>query len=295
VPIALYWDMAEAGLAPLSRQERDRILIDQLPQVHFIARRISERLPQHVEIDDLISAGYVGLIDAVKRFDPAKNVQFKTYAQFRIRGAILDSLRELDWSPRELRQKARSIEDANRRLSAKLGCAAGDSEIAKELGLSLAEYQGLLNELQGLEIGSLHAPLSTEDGAEELLEYVPDPGGDPLCVCLESEMKAHLAQAVANLPDRERHVMALYYFEELTMKEIGEVLEVGESRVSQIHTSAVLRIRAELGVSPRRRKETKASMGGKVTSIAAVRQGQVAAMNRRVSQLGKWSAPAARI
>lgn len=226
--------------------ERERQMVEHLPIVRFIARRIHERLPQHVPIEDLYSAGVVGLIDAFNKFDPAKQVQFRSYAQFRIRGAILDSLRTLDWSPRELRRKGRAIEQAIQTLTARLGHAPNDIEIAQEMHLTLGDYQLLLGELKGLEIGSLHAERS-EDSGEEELAYLPNrPEDDPLFRCLESEMKRRLAGAVDELPERERMVMTLYYYEELTMKEIGLILGVVESRVSQIHASAVLHLRARL-------------------------------------------------
>jgi RNA polymerase sigma factor for flagellar operon FliA len=177
-------------------------------------------------------------------------VQFRSYAQFRIRGAILDSLRTLDWSPRELRRKGRAIEQAIQTLTSRLGHAPTEVEVAKEMGLSLGDYQLLLGELDGLEIGSLHAERS-EDSGEEELAYLPNrPEEDPLFRCLQNEMQRRLANAVGELPERERLVMTLYYYEELTMKEIGAVLGVVESRVSQIHASAVLHLRARLADLP---------------------------------------------
>jgi len=226
--------------------EREVLLIEHLPSVRYIARRIHERLPQHVELDDLVSAGIVGLIDALSKFDHSKRVQFKSYAQFRIRGAILDSLRTLDWSPRDLRRKGRAVEEAIRSLTQRLGRAPVEQEIAAEMGLSLTGYQQLLGELKGLEIGSLHVE-RTEDSGDEELAYIPgSPEEDPLFRCLKGEMKQRLADAIDELPEKERLVLTLYYYEELTMKEIGVTLGVVESRVSQIHSSAVLRLRAAL-------------------------------------------------
>ncbi len=226
--------------------EQERVLLEHLPIVRFLARRIHERLPQHVDIEDLVSAGVVGLMDAFAKFDPAKKVQFRSYAQFRIRGAILDSLRTLDWSPRELRRKGRAVEEAIRVLTARMGHAPGESEIAAEMGLDLDEYQQLLGDLKGLEIGTLHIE-HNEDSGEEELAYVPSrPEEDPLFRCLRGELEDRLADAIANLPDRERLVMTLYYYEEMTMREIGLALGVVESRVSQMHASAVARLRAGL-------------------------------------------------
>jgi len=227
-------------------QMRDQMIVEHLPTVRFIARRIHERLPAHVELEELVSAGVVGLIDAFNKFDHKKKVQFKSYAQFRIRGAILDSLRELDWSPRELRRKGRAVEEAIRALTQQLGRAPQEQEIAKEMDLELGEYQQLLGELKGLEIGSLHAERNEDSGDEELA-YVPAaPEEGPEFRCLQGEMKQRMADAIEELPERERLVLTLYYFEELSMKEIGLTLGVVESRVSQIHSSAVVRLRSAL-------------------------------------------------
>lgn len=244
--ISGYPPSVEGGLAPALTTEQERVLLEHLPIVRFLARRIHERLPQHVDIEDLVSAGVVGLMDAFAKFDPTKKVQFRSYAQFRIRGAILDSLRTLDWSPRELRRKGRAVEEAIRVLTARLGHAPGEGEIAAEMGLGLDEYQQLLGDLKGLEIGTLHLEHS-EDSGEEELAYVPGrPDEDPLFRCLRGELEGRLADAIANLPERERLVMTLYYYEEMTMREIGLAMGVVESRISQVHASAVSHLRAAL-------------------------------------------------
>jgi len=235
-----------SGTAGTMTLEQERVLLEHLPVVRFLARRIHERLPQHVDIEDLVSAGVVGLLDAFAKFDPAKNVQFRSYAQFRVRGAILDSLRTLDWSPRELRRKGRAVEEAIRVLTGRYGRAPGEAEVAAEMSLGLDEYQQLLGELKGLEIGTLNVEHNEESGDEELA-YVPGrPEEDPLFRCLRGEMQGRLTGAIAALPDRERLVMTLYYFEEMTMREIGLALGVVESRVSQVHASAVVHLRAAL-------------------------------------------------
>ena len=234
------------GLSSSMTVEQERVLLEHLPVVRFLARRIHERLPQHVDIEDLVSAGVVGLMDAFAKFDPDKNVQFRSYAQFRIRGAILDSLRTLDWSPRELRRKGRAVEEAIRVLTARLGRPPGEPDVAVEMGLGLEEYQQLLGELKGLEIGTLHVEHNDDSGDEELA-YIPGrPEDDPLFRCLKGEMVDRLAEAIQNLPDRERLVMTLYYYEEMTMREIGLAMGVVESRVSQVHASAVVHLRAAL-------------------------------------------------
>lgn len=227
--------------------ERERVLMEQLPQVRYIARRIHDRLPRHVPLEDLVHAGVLGLIDALNKFDHSKHVQFSSYAKFRIRGAILDSLRELDWSPRELRRKGRMVEEAYSRLSGILGRAPGQNELAKELGLELRELQSLLAELDGLELGSLRIESPRDGKEEDLCDYLSGaPEETPFFACLRSETKHLLVEAIGELPEKERKVLSLYYYEELTMKEVGLALGIGESRVSQIRSLAMVRLRTRL-------------------------------------------------
>jgi RNA polymerase sigma factor for flagellar operon FliA len=238
-----------SGQDDLLRAEQELPMTEYLPIVQFIARRIHARLPQHVPIEDLYSAGVLGLVDAFGKFDPSKQVLFRTYAQFRIRGAILDSLRTLDWSPRELRRKGRAVDQAIQTLTAQYGCSPSESEIAQQLHIGLRAYQQLLGELSGLEMGTLHSERSEDPGEEELV-YIPSrPEDDPLFRYLDAEMRQRLTEALSDLPERERLVMTLYYYEEMTMNEIGLILSVVESRVSQIHASAMLRLRARLATS----------------------------------------------
>ncbi len=232
-------------------RDRDSILLEHLATVRSVAHRIHERLPEHVELDDLISAGVIGLIDAFNKFDHSKQVQFKSYAQFRIRGAILDSLRVLDWSPRELRRKGRAVQDAILALTRSLQRVPTEPEIARELNLDLNEYQLLLGQLKGLEIGSLNLE-NNEDSGEEQLDCIPGSAqDDPLFRCLQGEMRQRLRDAIEELPEKERMVLTLYYFEEITMKEIGMALGVVESRVSQIRSAAVRRLRSRFHVPQR--------------------------------------------
>ena len=238
---------AEAYQNVRSEEERERILMEQLPQVRYIARRIHERLPRHVPFEDLVHAGVIGLIDALNKFDASKHVQFSSYAKFRIRGAILDGLRELDWSPRELRRKGRMVDASYSELSGKLGRAPTETEIAQDLGMNLRELQSLLAELDGLELGSLRVESPHDGKPEDLTDYVPSkPEDTPFFQYLRTETKHLLQQAISELPEKEQRVLALYYYEELTMKEVGAALGIGESRVSQIHSLAMVRLRARL-------------------------------------------------
>jgi RNA polymerase sigma factor FliA len=229
-----------------SMVDREAVILANLPMVRFIARRIHEKLPQYVNLEDLVSAGVLGLIDAASKFDATKKTQFRTYAQFRIKGAILDSLRDVDWGPRELRRKGRVIEETIRVLTAKLGRAPLEPEMAEELGQSLEEYQNTLTDLNGLEMGSLHVQRNDSSGTEEVAYVAGPPEEDPLFLCMREEMRDRLQVAIEELPMNERLVLTLYYYEELTMREIGLVLDVTTSRVSQIRVSAILHLKAKL-------------------------------------------------
>lgn len=232
--------------AQLDPAHRERLLLDHLPQVQFIARRIHDRLPAQVPLEDLYHAGIIGLIEALERYDPAKNVQFGAYARFRIRGAILDSLRELDWSPRSLRRQARLIEEAVAQLHARLGRSPTEAEIAHQLQLPLEQFQHLLGELRGLDLSPFGEETEATTAEVAAPETAQAPAEDPFHQCLRSELRRHLAEAIAELDEQAQRVLSLYYYEELTMKEVGQVLGVGESRVSQIHSAALLKLRARL-------------------------------------------------
>jgi len=237
---------AELKTAAMDEAQREKLLLAHLPQVQYIARRIHDRLPPQVLLEDLVHAGILGLIDAVKKYDPNKNVQLKHYAEFRIRGAILDSLRQIDWSPRTLRRQARRLEQAILDCKARLGRDPSEPEMAAELGITLENLQHLLGELRGLDIGSLQDASSDFNAEDEIQSKSGSEEDDPFHQTLRSEMAGLLEKAIGELPDREREVLALYHYEELTMKEVGAVLGIGESRVSQIHSAALLRLRVRL-------------------------------------------------
>jgi RNA polymerase sigma factor for flagellar operon FliA len=231
----------------LNEPQRQQLLLDHLSQVQYIARRIHDRLPPQVLLEDLVHAGILGLMDAVRKYDPSKNVQLKYYAEFRIRGAILDSLRKVDWSPRALRRQGRRLEQAVLDCKVRLGRDPTEPEIAAELEITLESLHRLLGDLRGLDIGSLQADANDPNGDELAAQNrLAADQEDPYHLTLRSEMSGLLEKAIGELPPRERQVLALYHFEELTMKEVGAVLGIGESRVSQIHTAAVIRVRARL-------------------------------------------------
>ena len=229
----------------LSEPEREQLILEHLPQVRLIARRIHERLPESVSLDDLISAGTIGLISAIDRFDPSLNVKLKTYAEYKIRGAILDSLRGLDWAPRQQRKRAKQIEAAISTAEQRLKRTPTEDEIAAQLGLSLEEYYEWLVEIRGLSLGSLEAASSEEDQNHDLLRFV---SGDeeewPSRVLERSELQKLLAEAIARMPDIERTVLSLYYYEELTLREISKIVRLHESRISQLKSQAILRLRS---------------------------------------------------
>lgn len=259
---------------PLDDAERERLLLEHLPQVHFVARRIHLRLPQQVLLEDLVHAGILGMIDAVRKYDPSKNVQLKHYAEFRIRGAILDSLRLVDWSPRALRRQGRRMEEAIARCNQRLGRDPSETEIANEMQISLGSLQRLQRDLRGLEVSSLQAE-SDEAGERETAEPCAEPEeGNPYHQALRAENRRLLKRAIEELPRREREVLALYDFQEMTMKQVGEKMRIGESRVSQIHTSALARLRERLS---QLRADAKTDTSKKRVPLRAARSEAVVA------------------
>ena len=230
----------QAGLSPV---ERERLIVEHLPQVRLIARKIHERVPASICFDDLYSAGIVGLIQAVDNFDPRQKVKLRTFAEFRIRGAILDSLREADWAPRLKRRMAREMEAGVARAEQKLGRSADENEIADELSITVEEYRKRLGEVAALDIGELEF-LRDEKEAPLLLKYLASAEDDSPAMLLErSELERLLASAIERIPAVEKTVLGLYFYEELTLKEIADMLGIHFSRVSQIKSQAVLRLR----------------------------------------------------
>lgn len=232
--------------APLSAEERERLILEHLPQVRLIASRIHDRLPVSVCLEDLVSTGIVGLMSAIDGFDPRHNVKLRTYAEYRIRGAILDSLRGLDWAPRQRRRRFKQIEAAIAAAEQLLRRTPTEEEIAAQLNLSLAEYHEWLIDIPGLNLGSLQTSLSgDDDDRRDLLRFVAsDEEQWPLRLLERSELQKLLAEAISRMPDMEKTVLCFYYFEELTLREIAKIVHLHESRISQLKSQGVLRLRA---------------------------------------------------
>jgi len=229
-------------------EQRSNLVMRELPQVYYVAASIRKRLPKHVDMEDLVQSGVIGLLDACRNYDIGKDAQFSTFAKHRIRGAILDSLRKLDWGSRTLRRKGREISSSVAKLERQLGRHPLVEEIASDLKMRLDELQNILTQLDGLLLVCQTANVSGDDpNSFDLIESAPSVGRDnPLELCLEGEMKAQLAAVISRMSEREQLILSLYYYEEVTMKEVSEVLGIGISRVSQIHAAAMLKLRVSL-------------------------------------------------
>ena len=243
--IAKLWtDYKDTG----SREARDRLIVHYSPLVKYVAGRVSAGLPQNIEQADLVSYGIFGLIDAIDKFNTDRNIKFETYAIARIKGAIIDELRAIDWVPRSVRAKARAVEKAYSTLEASLHRTPSDAEVAEQMQISVGELQTIFNQVSFVGLVALDEMLSGGERGESstLGDTLPDRGEGPVAAFEVEEMKQILASAINRLGDREKIVLTLYYYEGLTLAEIGEVLGVTESRVCQIHTKAVLQLRSKL-------------------------------------------------
>jgi len=228
---------------------RDGFIKQYAPLVKYVAGKIAIGMPHNVEFDDLVGFGVFGLLDAIEKFDPEKHVKFKTYAVTRIRGAIFDELRSIDWVPRSVRQKTREIEETIRRLESSKGRAATDQEIAASMNVSLDELQKIMLKISGTSILSLNDVWYTGEDNDKvsIADSIESPQSmNPDTIVEKDEIKRVIVEAIQELPEKEKQVLVLYYYEDLTLKEIGQVLEVTESRISQLHTKAILRLRAKL-------------------------------------------------
>ena len=226
-----------------TQQERDELILEHLPQVNWIALRIQEKLPPGIELDDLISAGIVGLMAAVDNFDPNRNCTLKTYAEYKIRGAILDSIRGLDGIPTHKRKRVKQVQAAIAKAERELKRTPGEDEIAAELGIGLAEYQQWMVELRGVSLGSLDV---MEDGEEvSLLKFIGDDESDsPAQIFERSELEKVIGQGINKMPENERLVLSLYYKEELNLREIASIMNLHVTRISQLRAQGILRLRA---------------------------------------------------
>lgn len=227
---------------------RDQLIMDYAPLIRFVAQRISARLPSNIETDDLISAGVIGLMDAIEKYDPARDNKFKTYAEFRIRGAILDELRSQDWVPRSVRDKAKKIDKTYNFLEQKLGRSVSDSEISDQMGIDLSEYYDMVAKVKAVSLLSVDELNSSGQGDKKnLLESLENISSkNPFALLDNKNVRELLMTTIEDLPEKQKLVLSLYYYEELNLKEIGKILNVTESRVSQLHTQAIEKLRLKL-------------------------------------------------
>jgi RNA polymerase sigma factor FliA len=242
----------EYGAEKAGDNWQERMVLQYAPLIKYIAARLALRLPSHISLEDLISSGIIGLIDAVQKFDPSKNINFKTYAEFRIKGAMLDELRSLDWIPRSVRKKSHLIENAYAQLQRSLGRPAEAEEVAELLGMDLEDFYQLLDETKTVSVVALEEGRKSSGGYSgfmeyELLETIQDDSArDSLLAVHFSELQEIMVRAIEGLPDKEKLLISLYYYEELTMKEIGQIMGYTESRISQLHTQAMYRLKHKL-------------------------------------------------
>ena len=226
--------------------QRDRLVMEHVSLVKTLAQRLAQRLPSQVEVSDLVSVGVLGLIDAAARYKPTLGVPFDAFARRRVQGAMLDSLRDLDWAPRSLRRLRRDVDAAVAAARRRLGREPDEKDVAAEMSLSIADYDKAIEQLRTLEIGAVRSLDSASEDGLSHLEVCVDPGEGASALLERKELRQHLARAIEQLPDRERQILSLYFEEELTLAEIGQVIGVGESRVSQLRSLALSRLRTLL-------------------------------------------------
>ncbi len=235
----------------IDAQTKDEIIVEYAPLIRYIAMKIAARLPANIELDDLISCGVIGLMDAIDKFDPTRDNKFKTYAEFRIRGSILDELRAQDWVPRSVREKAKLIERAYSKLEGELGRPATDEEMCAELEITQEEYYSLLNKAKSVSLLNIDDAASFNRGDKKLMMGLLEHrrASNPYAAVNYKRSQEIIKEGIKSLPEKQRLVLSLYYYEDLNLKEIGQVLDVTESRVSQLHTQAILKLRGKLKTS----------------------------------------------
>src|SRR3989339_178425 len=227
---------------------KDKIIVEYAPLIKYIAQKIASRLPANIALDDLISCGVIGLMDAIEKFDPSRDNKFKTYAEFRIRGAILDELRAQDWVPRSIREKAKLVERTYSKLEASLGRPATDEEMCEELHISQEEFHDLLNKAKSISLLNIDDSATFNRGDKKLIAGVMESSktSNPFVAVSHSDIREKIKEGIKALPEKQRLVLSLYYYEDLNLKEIGQVLDVTESRVSQLHTQALIKLKTKL-------------------------------------------------
>jgi RNA polymerase sigma factor for flagellar operon FliA len=235
----------------IKRDQKEELIKEYAPLIKFVAQKIAVRLPPNIELDDLISAGSIGLMDAIDKWDPSRDNKFKTYAEFRIRGSILDELRAQDWVPRSVRDKSKALDRTVAQLEIDLGRAPTDEEISSKLSMSMDEFHDLVNQVRPVSLLSIDDQPTFSDSDKKSISNLLEgsKSGNPFNQLNVKVIKDVVAKAIEELPERQRLVLSLYYFEDLNLKEIGQVLRVTESRVSQLHAQAVTRLRAKLAIT----------------------------------------------
>lgn len=232
----------------LTTEQKDRLIMEYAPLIKFIAQKIAIRLPSNIELDDLMSSGVIGLMDAIEKYDPTRDNKFKTYAEFRIRGSILDELRAQDWVPRSVRDKAKMLDRTTVQLESDLGRNATDEEIAEKLNMTMAEFHSLVNDVRPVSVLSIDDSTTYSNMDKKSIMNLLEGCklNNPYTQLNIKSIKEVVTQSIEDLPERQRLVLSLYYYEDLNLKEIGKILRVTESRVSQLHAQAITRLRARL-------------------------------------------------
>jgi RNA polymerase sigma factor for flagellar operon FliA len=279
---------AECERTMRDQMTRDQVILDELPQVYFIAARVLERLPANVQLEDLVHAGVLGLLEAYESFDRTRNAQFKTFARFRVKGAILDSLRELDWGSRGLRRKAREIAEVSAALEARLGRRPEKQEVAEQMQMSLVQLEMAVAELDRLKIvGQRSAPSPETGEVQDLIESAPSLDANPFELYAKAEQKRSLTKAIGALNEREQLLLSLYYHEELTMKEVAEVLGIALARVSQIHQAALAKLRIAMELAGPPAVPGRVARPGKLTGVQPGAKSAAAAATTAIGAIGE--------